>query len=100
MEIPTLEEAQKQGIDPWEDHRSRAIASVLAPAILAGIAVCLRIWARYISAAKFSWDDGLIVLALVKLTLVLLHHEVMINRFSQVLSSGVCAINILSKICQ
>lgn len=56
------------GLDIYEDHRGEVIASVIAPAVIAGIAVVLRIWARYISSAKFSWDDIFIVLALVRLS--------------------------------
>lgn len=55
------------GLDIYEDRSGRVMASVLAPAILAIIAVFLRIWARYLSKAKFYWDDYLILVALVRL---------------------------------
>ncbi|KAJ5083954.1 hypothetical protein NUU61_008533 [Penicillium alfredii] len=72
MELPP----PPPGLDIYEDNTSRVIASVLAPAIIAVIAVGLRIWARYVSKAKFYWDDYLIIVALV-------------------FSSGNCVLNIL-----
>ncbi|PKY04108.1 hypothetical protein P168DRAFT_297039 [Aspergillus campestris IBT 28561] len=61
MELPP----PPPGLDIYEDRSGKVIASVLAPAILAVIAVGLRVWARYISKAEFRWDDYLIILALV-----------------------------------
>jgi hypothetical protein len=63
MELPP----PPPGIDIYEDRSNHVIASVLAPAILAVIAVGLRMWARYVSQAGFKWDDYLIVVALVRL---------------------------------
>lgn len=63
MELPP----PPPGLDIYEDRSGKVIASVLAPAILAIIAVGLRVWARYISKAEFRWDDYLIILALVGL---------------------------------
>lgn len=54
-------------LDINEDRSGQIIASILAPAILAVIAVILRVWARYVSQAAFKWDDYLIVVALVRL---------------------------------
>lgn len=53
------------GLNIYEDRSTFVIASVLAPAIIAVIAVGLRILARSRSEAKFQWDDYLIVIALV-----------------------------------
>lgn len=57
------------GLDIYEDRTSHVIASVLAPAVLAVMAVILRIWARHLSKANFHWDDYLIVVALVRINL-------------------------------
>lgn len=54
------------GLNIYEDHRAKVIASVVAPAILAIIAVGLRLCARTVSKATLGWDDYLIVLALVR----------------------------------
>lgn len=59
------------GLDIYEDRTPHVIASVIAPAILAVIAVILRIWARHLSRAHFHWDDYLIVVALVRLLIML-----------------------------
>lgn len=54
------------GLNIYEDHRAKVIASVVAPAILAIIAVALRLCARTVSKATLGWDDYLIILALVR----------------------------------
>ncbi|KAK2767052.1 hypothetical protein FQN54_006370 [Arachnomyces sp. PD_36] len=72
MELPP----PPPGLDIYEDRATHVIASVVAPAILAIIAVGLRIWARHLSQAGFKWDDYLIIIALV-------------------FSTGDCALNIL-----
>lgn len=94
MELPP----PPPGLDIYEDRSGKVIASVLAPAILAVIAVGLRAWARYISKVEFRWDDYLIILALVGLQALHLVDVVKTTKpFSQVLSSANCATNILSK---
>ncbi|KAJ5179643.1 hypothetical protein N7492_002853 [Penicillium capsulatum] len=89
------------GLDIYEDHTTKVVASVLAPAILAAIAVFLRIWARYLSKVKFYWDDYLILVALlvfamefvysctipaIKMSVIMFYHRIFpISRFTYML---------------
>lgn len=53
------------GLDVMETKTGQLISSVVAMAVLAFIAVVLRVWSRLLSKAPFKLDDWLIILALV-----------------------------------
>lgn len=54
----------------FNDRQVQLIAVIITCLVLSTLAVVLRLLVRWFSAAGFWWDDGVVILALVRLSTI------------------------------